>query len=231
MQKLFSELDPHKKGYLTENDWQNAFGAFNWSQQAIVELKNAIQCAFSNCESAFEFFLTFRKDGQKQIGYPEFEAAVNSLTAQRFKREELQTIWKGLTDGGKKTTLDRYQFREHFDGLRYSGASTVRNGVKSGTPSATTICTQNSSSSTWERDIVEKVRNIILTSKKSFEEVFRDFDEDKNGYISQIEFRNAMRKLNLGLSSREIDKLLTKIDTNNDGKIDWQEFMAKFKQK
>jgi hypothetical protein len=25
MQKLFAELDPHKKGYLTESDWKNAF--------------------------------------------------------------------------------------------------------------------------------------------------------------------------------------------------------------
>jgi len=28
IQKLFSELDPHKKGYLTENDWKNAFTSF-----------------------------------------------------------------------------------------------------------------------------------------------------------------------------------------------------------
>jgi len=26
VQEVFSELDPHKKGYLTENDWLNAFG-------------------------------------------------------------------------------------------------------------------------------------------------------------------------------------------------------------
>lgn len=25
MQKLFAEIDPHKKGYLTEHDWVNAF--------------------------------------------------------------------------------------------------------------------------------------------------------------------------------------------------------------
>lgn len=28
IQKLFAELDPHKKGYLTINDWVNAFQAF-----------------------------------------------------------------------------------------------------------------------------------------------------------------------------------------------------------
>ena len=26
IQQVFSDLDPHKKGYLTENDWLNAFG-------------------------------------------------------------------------------------------------------------------------------------------------------------------------------------------------------------
>ncbi len=25
IQKIFSEIDPHKKGYLTESDWNNAF--------------------------------------------------------------------------------------------------------------------------------------------------------------------------------------------------------------
>ena len=26
MQQLFADLDPHKKGHLTELDWENAFG-------------------------------------------------------------------------------------------------------------------------------------------------------------------------------------------------------------
>ena len=44
-----------------------------------------------------------------------------------------------------------------------------------------------------------------------------------------MEFRNALRKLNLAVTSREIDKLIAKIDTNADGKIDWKEFISKFK--
>jgi hypothetical protein len=44
IQQLFSELDPHKKGYLSEQDWSSAFKAFNWKTQIFVELKDAIQC-------------------------------------------------------------------------------------------------------------------------------------------------------------------------------------------
>ncbi len=28
MQEIFSDLDPHKKGYVTEDDWINAFSNF-----------------------------------------------------------------------------------------------------------------------------------------------------------------------------------------------------------
>jgi len=40
----------------------------------------------------------------------------------------------------------------------------------------------------------------------------------------------AIRKLGLGLSSRDIDQLMVRFDTNEDGKIDYSEFMAKFKE-
>ena len=77
--------------------------------------------------------------------------------------------------------------------------------------------------------MIERLRVIIATSTKSLREIFNEFDEDGNGFITQVEFRNAMRKLNLGITSREMDQVLQQIDNNGDGKIDWQEFSAKFK--
>lgn len=94
-----------------------------------------------------------------------------------------------------------------------------------------TVISQSSSSSTWDTDVFEKLRQIIRTSPFSFEEIFKRMDSDGNGVISQVEFRNAIKQLKLGLKSTEIDQLMSRIDTNNDGKIDWKEFMAKFKQK
>ncbi len=44
-----------------------------------------------------------------------------------------------------------------------------------------------------------------------------------------MELRNAIRKLGVGLTSRDIDQLMAKIDTNSDGRIDYREFMKKFK--
>ena len=46
---------------------------------------------------------------------------------------------------------------------------------------------------------------IIATSTKSLQEIFNEFDEDGNGFITLVEFRNAIRRLGLGITSREID--------------------------
>ena len=77
--------------------------------------------------------------------------------------------------------------------------------------------------------MIERLRVVIATSTKSLREIFDEFDEDRNGFITQVEFRNAIRRLGLGVTSREIDQVLFRIDTNGDGKIDYQEFAAKFK--
>ena len=62
-------------------------------------------------------------------------------------------------------------------------------------------------------------------------EIFESFDEDGNGYITPIEFRNAVRKLNINLSAKEIDEIIRVVDRNLDGMIDWLEFSSKFKTK
>jgi len=64
------------------------------------------------------------------------------------------------------------------------------------------------SSSQWEKNILERLRTIVQTSPKSLEQIFNEMDEDGNGYVSTVEFRNAIRKLGLGLTSRDIDLLM-----------------------
>ena len=57
----------------------------------------------------------------------------------------------------------------------------------------------------WKKDIIAKLRSIIGASGKSIEQIFNSFDINGSGYITNKEFRNAIRKMNLGLKSKEID--------------------------
>lgn len=69
----------------------------------------------------------------------------------------------------------------------------------------TTIQTKTASSAQWENNVIERLRVIIAASSKTLREIFDDFDEDGNGFITQVEFRNALRRLGLGITSKEID--------------------------
>ena len=52
---------------------------------------------------------------------------------------------------------------------------------------------------------MEKLKGILKCSSRPMKEIFDEFNPDGDGQITQVEFRNAIRKLNLGLSSKEID--------------------------
>ena len=80
-----------------------------------------------------------------------------------------------------------------------------------------------------EHLLLERLRVLIAASTKSLKEIFNEFDEDGNGFVTLVEFRNAIRRLGLGITSKELDSLMHQIDRNGDGLIDWLEFSSKFK--
>jgi len=59
VQKLFGEMDPHKKTYLTLKDWESCFGTFSVHDQLLLEYKNFISTYFADVGSAFAFYQQF----------------------------------------------------------------------------------------------------------------------------------------------------------------------------
>jgi Ca2+-binding EF-hand superfamily protein len=107
LQQLFSELDPHKKGFLTESDWSQAFGGFNWNEQLIVELENLIGCSFSDLESAYEYFQVMGKS--KKITSNSFQIAVNALRGTKLKDKEMKYLWSYFSEGESAIDEDRFK--------------------------------------------------------------------------------------------------------------------------
>lgn len=118
---------------------------------------------------------------------------MQALTSERFKKTEIQRLWKEVAAGSDK--VDRYRFREHFENMSYRGTSSVGTlsslGQTSSTAmrstcqqSKTTIQTVTSSSSQWENNVIERLRVIIATSTKTIKEIFNEFDEDGNGFVT-----------------------------------------------
>uniref|UniRef100_A0A803LWC4 non-specific serine/threonine protein kinase n=1 Tax=Chenopodium quinoa TaxID=63459 RepID=A0A803LWC4_CHEQI len=58
---------------------------------------------------------------------------------------------------------------------------------------------------------------------------FEYFDEDKSGYITMEELEQALKKYNMG-DEKTIKEIIAEVDTDNDGRINYEEFVAMMKK-
>lgn len=67
-----------------------------------------------------------------------------------------------------------------------------------------------------------------VTKEAMMRRVFRSFDKDGNGVIDRNEFKAIFDEMGRDLSEDELKRSMTMIDTNADGRIDYEEFIAYF---
>ncbi|KAK1600050.1 uncharacterized protein LY79DRAFT_532398 [Colletotrichum navitas] len=60
---------------------------------------------------------------------------------------------------------------------------------------------------------------------RDYKAVFSIFDRDGTGAINAEEFQIAMKSLGLNPSIKEVNELIAEVDPNNDGGIDFNEFL------
>lgn len=54
---------------------------------------------------------------------------------------------------------------------------------------------------------------------------FKSFDKDQNGYITNNEFRYILTKLGERFTDQEVDTLFRECDLNDDGRLNYEEFI------
>lgn len=74
------------------------------------------------------------------------------------------------------------------------------------------------------------MRQYIKASHKTIRQIFNDIDQSGLGVVTNLEFKQGIRKLLIGLTSKEIDDLINVVDMNKDGRVDWVEFNNRFKE-
>jgi len=60
-------------------------------------------------------------------------------------------------------------------------------------------------------------------------EAFKVFDRDGNGYITSLELRLIMHNLGEEIAEDEVDLMIREADIDNDGQIDYEEFVKMIK--
>eukprot|EP00944_MAST-04C_sp_MAST-4C-sp1_P001843 g1843.t1 len=70
-----------------------------------------------------------------------------------------------------------------------------------------------------------------VNSTQQFREIFDLVDKDKGGSISRDELGELMDTLGIRASKEEIDLMINEIDEDNNGEIDFEEFVAVMSRK
>lgn len=100
------------------------------------------------------------------------------------------------------------------------------------TPFSSTLSLNKSDNSQIRSmNVIDEMKKLVKSSNKDLEELFAEYDTLKTGLVSNLEFRNVMRKLNIGLSTYDIDSVLNVCQSGKSGTINWAEFCSKIKQK
>tara|TARA_B110000503_G_C6891455_1_gene306906 strand:+ start:153 stop:371 length:219 start_codon:yes stop_codon:yes gene_type:complete len=60
---------------------------------------------------------------------------------------------------------------------------------------------------------------------QEYEQAFKLFDKDNNGTIDANELRTVMKQFGTELTETEVADLMHEVDDNNNGEIDFKEFM------
>lgn len=73
--------------------------------------------------------------------------------------------------------------------------------------------------------------NLTKEEEREFREIFNLVDRDKGGSISKNELAQLMDTLSINASQQEIDLMIGEIDRNNDGELQFEEFVAVMSRK
>ena len=77
----------------------------------------------------------------------------------------------------------------------------------------------------YDLDPLEKIKRLILSSKIDFKTEFKKYiNESGNGLANQFEFRNMIKRLDLGLTNIEIEDIINKSGITSDGFINLVDF-------
>jgi Ca2+-binding EF-hand superfamily protein len=77
----------------------------------------------------------------------------------------------------------------------------------------------------YDLDPLEKIKRLILSSKIDFKTEFKKYiNESGNGMANQFEFRNMIKRLDLGLTNIEIEDIINKSGLTSDGFINLIDF-------
>lgn len=72
--------------------------------------------------------------------------------------------------------------------------------------------------------LLDRIRRYLRNSNKNIVQMFREYDPDDTGRITNLEFRQVIRSLNMGLTLQDIDILSALLEMDQNSMVNWRDF-------
>uniref|UniRef100_A0A1J3IY12 non-specific serine/threonine protein kinase n=1 Tax=Noccaea caerulescens TaxID=107243 RepID=A0A1J3IY12_NOCCA len=143
------------------------------------------------------------------------------VIAENLSEEEikgLKQMFKNIdTDGSGTITIDELRSGLHRLGSKLTESEIKQLMEAADVDKSGTIDYIEFITATMHRHRLEKEENLI--------EAFKYFDKDRSGFITRDELKHSMTQYGMG-DDATIDEVINDVDTDNDGRINYEEFVA-----
>ena len=202
---------------------------------------------FKNPEDAFKYFHNemynndYLDNSKIYITKKEFFNAISNLFPNKYPTNTISFYYSKYFQNKLKISFSEFAYiyyNVHNYNSKYSKSLDEPSKIKTTRPDISQQYFTSTKSpfevkknaklnTPFDLDPLEKIKRIIISSRIDFKkecEKYISCIKNKNGLINQYQFRNFIRRLNLGLTNIEIEDIINKNGMTYDGYINLEDF-------
>ena len=230
-----------------ENNNNNENYNYDFYEKMHNDIITFLHQNFQNCEDAFKYFHNeikknnYINNENNYITKKEFFNGISNLFPSKYQTNTIQNYYYKYLGNKNKITYRDFSYifyKTYNNNDKYNQSLEKPSKIKTTRPDVSNIpftsykspfpAERNPKLKTpFDLDPLEKLKRLILASKIDFKrecEYYLNYSQSNNGLINQYEFRNLIKRLNLGLTNIEIEDIINKNCMSYDGYINIYEF-------
>ncbi len=232
---IYSAIDAHKKSFITLDDIINKIDPYNFYKKMHHDIKNFIRFSFKTGVDAFKFLsnesnsnITSLKESQfsnYSLTKKELFDGINSLFPKKYTTNQVLIYLTKFFKDPERVDFSElnYLFYDKAQKNEYLNSRSVRLS-QSVRPRASSAHQQLATP--YDKDPLEKIKRLLKSSKFDMSSFFKMYEIISNGWLNPNEFANMIKKMNLGLTLLEIERIMSRVSRSPEGLLNLKEFIA-----
>ena len=196
--EVFHVLDRSRRGFINYRDFVTLFNQKSRMKMHLIATEIRRALALARVNLR-QAFSSFDRNGTGRITRQDFQSGIRQCHVRGATERDIDSMVNAMDP-------DNSGFIEYKEFIRQFGGDTAA----------------------LLKRITRELQDILRRNNAKLSTAFRAFDRDRDGIITARDLRSGLRELGMDLSAHQIDDVMTQIDIDDDGYIDYDEFLRQF---